>query len=157
MFMSRKNRRIAHVKGLKPLELLLGASLLSVIASLLIITMNPAANFSEAKNASRFSAANVIAESLYRYAIDHHGEFPDSLNRSSEQEICKEGISRAVCAAHSLADLSFLVPRYVKHIPEDPLSLSGPGTGYILSFDQGKTIVVSALHVEGGDSIIVRR
>lgn len=157
MFAPRKNRRIAHVKGLTPLELLLGASLFAVVASLFIITFNPAANFAEAKNATRFSAVNSIAESLYRYTIDHHGVFSDSLNKGSEQEICKTGTSPAVCASHSLVDLSFLVPRYIKRIPEDPLLLPGFGTGYILILSKDNTIVVSALHAAGGDNIVVRR
>ena len=153
----KKNRRIGHVKGLTPLELLLGASLIAVLSSLAIITFNPIANFAESKNARRWNDTNVIAEALYHYATDHDGVFPDSLDREVPREICKSEVGGTVCASRALADLSFLVPKYIKQLPEDPLMSPDSSTGYSLLLSKEKLIVVSAPHAENGDTIVVRR
>jgi len=57
-------------------EILLYASLLSVIATLAIITINPAKRTAEASDNRRYANLAVLRNALEDYATEHNGKYP---------------------------------------------------------------------------------
>jgi len=135
------------------IELLMIVSLFFVLGTLLIVTMNPSSAFAEARNAERWSAVNMLHNSLNEYQQTMHIELLSNTD-GTMREICHPHVDAALCHQAGFVSLSHLVPAYLKEIPVDPLA-SGLGSGYAISGD--KNIVISALLAEKGDVITVGR
>lgn len=142
--------------GFTLIEILMVVSLIAILASIIIIAINPVRHFAEAKNAQRWSHVNAILNSVYEYSIDHGGALPASFS-AVPVEICKSGTSSSICSSNGLLDLSPLSPAYLAELPVDPAELPGFGTGYLIATTTEDRVIVSAPHAEEGDTISVGR
>jgi type IV pilus assembly protein PilA len=140
-------------KGFTLVEVLLVIAIIAILASIVIMAINPPRNISSANNAQRWSNVNTILNAVHQYAIDNRGQIPSTITTVST-EICKTGAS---CAG--LIDLSVLTDqeRYVLKIPTDPTSASANGTGYFVNKDAYGRVTVNAPFAEIGDTITVSR
>jgi hypothetical protein len=135
------------------IEVLMIVSLLFVLGTLAIVTMNPSSAFAEARNAERWSQVNMLHNSLSEYQRILHGEL---LLRATGtvQEICLPHVDASRCSEAGFVSLSHLIPAYLKELPIDPLA-TGIGSGYAVSLEGKTSIVVTALFAEKGDIIAV--
>ncbi len=140
-------------KGFTLVEVLLVIAIIAILASIVILAINPPRNISSANNAQRWSNVNTVLNAIHQYAIDNRGQVPSTITTVST-EICKTGAS---CAG--LIDLSVLTDqeRYVLKIPTDPTSASANGTGYFVNKDAYGRITVNAPFAEIGDTVTVSR
>lgn len=137
------------------IEVLMIVSLLFVLGTLSIVTMNPSNAFAEARNAERWSHVNALHNSLSEY----QRTLRDGLLRGATgtaSEICRPHIDAALCHEAGFVSLSHLIPAYLKEIPIDPLA-EGMGSGYAVSALGNGDIMVTALFAEKGDIITVGR
>lgn len=135
------------------IEVLMIVSLLFVLGTLLIVTMNPSRAFAEARNAERWSGVNALYNSLSEYQRTLHDSFLGG-GAGTTREICRPHIDAALCREAGFVSLSHLIPAYLKEIPVDPLA-EGIGSGYAVSVDESGDIMVTALFAEKGDIIAV--
>ena len=140
-------------KGFTLVEVLLVIAIIAILASIVILAINPPRNITSANNAQRWSNVNTVLNAIHQYAIDNRGQVPSTITTVST-EICKTGAS---CAG--LIDLSVLTDqeRYVLKIPTDPTSASANGTGYFVNKDAYGRITVNAPFAEIGDTVTVSR
>jgi len=149
------------------IELLLVIGIIAILASIVIVAINPTKQLGDARNAQRRSDVNTILNAVYQYAIDNNGLLPNSTGTApipaTAEEICCTGV--ATDAACDLLTGVFLAGdlegTYVVAIPGDPQeSITGCTedslTGYTISQASGR-VTVAAPGAEQGASITVTR
>jgi prepilin-type N-terminal cleavage/methylation domain-containing protein len=132
-------------KAFTLIELLIVIGIIAVLASAVIIAINPGKQFSSARNSTRESHANTLSKALLSYQVSNSGLLPSGIT-TMMQEVCNTNIPGNPCT--NLLDLSTLTPDYLTAIPLDPKRNSASlGTGYwvALSHDNTRVAVIQGL------------
>lgn len=139
-------------KGFTLIELLLVIGIIAILASIVIVAINPTKQLGDARNAQRKSDVNTILSAVYQYAIDNDGSLPAGITTTSK-EIC--ATNSADC--DSAIDLDVLTGAYLVRMPRDPQAASATGTNYWIIEGANGRITVSAPGAEQGASISVEK
>ena len=73
---NKKNENFINWKGFTLIELLIVIGIITILASAVIIAINPGEHFKRAREATRMSHANSIVNAVYSYAVDNDGDLP---------------------------------------------------------------------------------
>jgi type IV pilus assembly protein PilA len=144
--------------GFTLLEILLGVALLSVLAGIVVIAINPAKQLAEARNVQRRTDVGTILNAVYQNAIDNNGLVAAAIPTSatcaspSTNEICTTG---GTCTGR--VDLSTLTnsQKYIPSMPLDPTGSTANGTGYFIAKNANGRVTVCAPSAEQGATISV--
>ena len=152
LFMHRRSP--AAQKGFTLIELLLVIGIIAILASIVIVAINPNKQLGDARNAQRRADVNTILNAVYQYAIDHNGALPgtpaiDTVTRG----ICKS--DAASCGGAGLS-LRILTGAYVVKLPFDPQTTSATGTNYTIVKDASNRITVAAPGAENATITVSR-
>jgi len=134
-------KRNGNNKGFTLLEILLVVGIISVLAGIVIVAINPGRQLAQVRNTERKSDIKQIKNSAEQYYIDYN-TYPDTVP-DTLTEICDTGNlpgpqSDVPCVSAGLVDLSILVPTYLTAIPKDPQgSLSFIPTAYASTYGTG--------------------
>ena len=121
--------------GFTLVERLIVIGILVVLLAIVLIALNPARQFSQAKNTARSSDVNAILNAVHQYAADNKGQVPGAIT-GVVQNI--SGTAANICA--------ILVPLYLAQLPVDPNTNNGVPvtTDCALPYDTNYQIVKSA-------------
>lgn len=133
-------------KGFTLLELLVVMAILGVLASVLVVSINPARQFAKARDVERESDLQGIVAAVFQYASEHSGSLPDTdgdpetSNFPTSMTCIGTGVGCFdLAGAGDTGDE--IVPVYMVEFPKDPkmVSTSQPGTdadtGYEIMVD----------------------
>ncbi len=142
------------IKGFSIIEVLLVVAAIAILATIVIVTINPGKHFMEARNTQRSADVNKILAAVNHYMVDNNGVLPEEIGEE-EQEICRTGAGDC----EGLADLSVLTDneRYLVTIPVDPQKEDDNGTGYGIYHTEYGRVVVFSIYAEDGVVIEVIR
>lgn len=125
------------------IELLVVIGILGILLAIVLIAINPAAQFAQANNTARTNDINTILNAVHQYSADNRGVLPTGITTTS-QEI-KKTSGADICAV--------LSPDYVSLLPTDPDTNNGVAvsdcttdyvTNYFIIKDVSGRITVSA-------------
>jgi type IV pilus assembly protein PilA len=146
---------------------LFGIGVLAILASIVIVAINPTKQLADARNAQRQADINTILNAVYQYEIDNDGQFPSSHAATLSSipiEICNTGKQVEITATSpvdcsGLIDLSELVNNevYLVAMPADPQAANSVSTGYTISKEYDGTLTIAAENAENGTSLAVNR
>jgi type IV pilus assembly protein PilA len=137
--------------GFTLIELLVVIGILGILLAIVLIAINPAAQFAQANNTARTNDVNTILNAVHQYAADHKGILPIGIPDTTAVEIKKVAGGADICGP--------LSPDYVSLFPVDPDVVGYTGatngaaiadcsvdyvTGYFIVKDAGGRITVSA-------------
>lgn len=160
-----------QAQGFTLLEVLLVVAIISILAGIVIIAINPGKNLGDTRNAQRSADVNTILNATYQYELDNNGSLPGIGSRtgavaisSTATEIC----SATASTCTGLVDLNALSTngKYVVSIPGDPTCPSGPtggtacnanGAGYKIGLTSNGRLQVTAPQAENGKTISVTK
>lgn len=146
-------------KGFTLIELLIVIALIAILAAAVIIGLNPARQFSQARNSQRWSHVNALLNAVNQNVADNNGLWT-----------CGEGALPAtvfeMSSAGGVADYDIcgcLVTTYMSSLPFDPsdtdasyTDCTGYNTGYTIMQDAAtQRITVAAPSSELGTVISV--
>ena len=138
-----------YSKAFTLLEILLVVAAIAILATIIILAINPNKQLGDTRNAKRNVDKNSIYNAIVQYQIDH-GTLPDTIPTGTEgdaEEICKTG------QTGSCIDLSVLTDDnlYLSSIPIDPsVATSAVGSGYSIYLDSSNNrVVVLSPNTEG--------
>ena len=131
-------------KAFTLIELLIVIGIIAILASAVIVAINPGQQFAAARDATRENHINSINNAILSYQIDHTGSFGNLELSHEAKEIC--AINAEDC--EGLADISDIHPNYISSLPKDPQGgVSDNGTGYFIS-QTGSNVSISSYNSE---------
>lgn len=141
-------------QGFTLIEILVVIGIIAILAAVVLIAINPARQFAQARNSQRESNINAILDAVGQYTADNKGSLPPAITTGSQDAV-------VLC--------STLVPTYISALPTDPNS-SYKGVGieaaacagasnilYNVLKDANGRVTVSSTQAELGKSISVTR
>lgn len=151
-------------KGFTLIELLLVIGIIAILASIVIVAINPTKQLGDARDAQRRSDVNTILNAVYQYAIDNNGNLPTGIPTGTASEICVTGaistdpVDCNLSGTGAGVNLDVLTGSYLISVPADP-SVAGTSTGtnYFIVQDANGRITVSAPGAEQATEIMVTR
>ncbi len=125
-------------KGFTLIEILVVIGLIAILATVVLIAINPARQFRQANDSQRSANVNAILNAIGQYSADNKGGMPS---------IPDGEVTLALCNA--------LVPKYLPAMPTDPtgpaegaslacLAVTGSNVDYDVSDDTNGRVTVSA-------------
>ena len=144
--------------------------MIAILATIVIIAINPSRQFAQGRNSQRVSNANAILNAIGQRIADNKGVFAGSFSTASGTTTCPSiatstTFTIASGTGTSLIDLSCLTPTYIPtSLPFDPSaqgahwnSPSDYDTKYQVAVDNNGRYTISAPTVELNDPISVTR
>lgn len=151
-----KNKNLVNKNGFTLIELLVVIGIIAILASVVLVAVNPARQFAQARNSQRISNTATILNAIGENMADNAGIFVCGTNNplpASSTDMKSGGYDIRNC----------IVPNYVPEIPVDPTtgkftSTTNYDTGYYVSQDPvTNRITVNAPAAELGQTISVTR
>jgi len=163
-----KTKKFTKNKGFTLIEILVVIGIIAILAAIVIIAINPARQFAQARDTQRTSNVNTILNAVGQRIADNKGIFGGEFAgltcptipaaTTSEQELSI--LTDTSAATTTTIGLGCLVPTYVSALPTDPTTGSASDTGYKLTVKKiadGSRLQVSAPSGEINGTIAVTR
>ena len=150
--------------GFTLIELLLVIGIIAILASIVIVAINPTKQLADARDAQRRSDVNTILNAVYQYAIDSNGNLPTCID-TTNRGICTGGSNCTSFAGGTggptaSCDLDVLTGSYLVNLPTDPGGTPNGDsvvyTGYDIVQDANGRVTVTAPEAENTSISVTR-
>ncbi|NOS67397.1 MAG: type II secretion system protein [Candidatus Peribacteraceae bacterium] len=145
--------------GFTLIELLLVIGIIAILASIVIVAINPAKSLSDAHDVQRRSDIHMIMNAVYDYTLNNNGDLPAGIPKETPKVICQSDVTPADCDTKlNGVSLRVLSGSYLSSVPRDPrVASTGTGTRYTIMEDANGRITIAAPGAERTESIFVTR
>ena len=153
-------------KGFTLIELLIVIVIISILAAIIYVAVDPNKRFGDTRDARRRAETVSILNAILTYQVDNNGSLPTGIDSvvGTNQVLgtaatgCDSGCTAGGTTVAACLDLSAsLVDKYLASIPLDPKSGTAANTGYYLNKTANGRILLGACFPENAASITVSR
>ncbi|MBT4209472.1 MAG: prepilin-type N-terminal cleavage/methylation domain-containing protein [Candidatus Komeilibacteria bacterium] len=141
------------------IELILVIAIITLIASVVFVAVNPSKRIGQANNTSRWQDLKALAEALELYVADA-GQLPtnSTIGLGDKMVLCNSRTTLS-CDGQDrgciLAEDSNFWGKYIGDIPVDPLKNGVTDTGYYITRSEGGMLSLGACDSYSDDEILV--
>jgi prepilin-type N-terminal cleavage/methylation domain-containing protein len=128
-------------RGFTLIEILIVIGIIAILAAIVIVAINPAKQFAQARNTQRESNINTILNAVGQNMADNKGIFTcGGAENDIEDEAAAPGATDHIGDGANRIDLEpCLVPTYIAAMPVDPDGGNEDDTGYTIELtDEGR-------------------
>lgn len=114
------------------MEVIIVVAIIAILASAVLIALNPAKNLRDARNATRWSQMNAIANGIYSYIIENEGVYPPCMATDTNEYgriLYDNDPDAAPWGLINITSCTELSPSYLPSFPKEPQS-----QGYVIGF-----------------------
>ena len=143
-----KKRKIAN-KGFTLIEILVVIGIVAILATIVIIALNPSRQFAQARNSQRVSNVNTILNAIGQRVADNKGLLQGAFTIGGTTYTCPTLLASTLYTITSIAgatniDLSCLTPTYIPlNIPFDPSDKDAKWTSAV-DYDTKYQVIIDA-------------
>ena len=132
--------------GFTLIEILLVIGIIAVLATVVIVALDPAKRFQDARDSRRLSDIQSILSAVQQYIVDNKGALPSGLD-TTERQIGTNSAGCSIAGNCSVStdtclDMSSDLSRYLKSLPFDPQGGSAGATHYSIEVNANNIVTV---------------
>lgn len=137
-------------EGFTLIEILVVIGIIAILASIVIIAINPAKQFAQARNTQRQAGVNAILNAVGQRIADNKGVFAGTYNVGGIDYHCGSLPTTSTTtiktdnSSTTLGALGCLVPTYISSLPLDPAYTNGNDTLYDIIVNSTGRITICA-------------
>lgn len=142
-YLSLRGRLLLRSRGFTLIELLIVIGIVAILATIVIVAINPARQFAQARNSQRVSNVTAILNAIGQNIADNKGVF---MCGSSSVFVIASSTGAPGIIADGFAEYDLapcLVPTYITALPVDPTGSSTCAASYVDSSSYNTCYTVS--------------
>ena len=147
-------------KGYSLIEILLVIGIIGILASTLVVAINPSRQLARARDAERETDLIAILSIIQQYSAEHSGALPDTDGDPETSNFPTSltciGTDASCFDLAGAGDTETIVPGYVIALPVDPQTGTDGDSGYSIYVDANNHLIASS-SAETKDFISVSR
>jgi prepilin-type N-terminal cleavage/methylation domain-containing protein len=141
---------VNKTSGFTLLEILVTVAIITILAGIVIVAMNPMRQLSVSRDYDRVNAVQQLYKAVHQYYIDH-GSYPARVNDDTlVYEMCNTNFVDVKNCGLSTLSFKETVPDYLPGIPVDPYLDNNTSTGYRIAINKNTGVYVEAPNTEIG-------
>lgn len=140
-------------RGFTLIELLVVIGVIAILAAIVLVAVNPARNFAQARDTQRRNDVFQILNACAQFAVSNNGEYPVGIT-STPSDIGSGGINLAAAVD---GNGNTFVPMYIPTIPFDPSTGDAVTTTYVLFEEADGRLTATATGAEITRPITITR
>lgn len=130
-----KSKNLKKTRGFTLIEILVVIGIIAILAAIVIIAINPAKQFAQARNTQRQAGANAILNAIGQRMADNKGVFAGTFEIPVGTTYTCGALPAVFTAVSTVnaagaGELGCLVPTYISSLPTDPTWTAGVNTLY---------------------------
>jgi prepilin-type N-terminal cleavage/methylation domain-containing protein len=141
--------RLKLISGFTLLEILVVLTIIGIMATVMMVIINPAHQLAKARDTQRETDIYSIVATIQQYTTEHSGTLPDTdgnpLTNNFPTTLTCIGNGGGCFNLASAGDgTDSIVPTYLASLPKDPKTGTNANTGYKIMVDINKHLTASA-------------
>ena len=135
--------------GFTLIEILVVIAIISLLAAVVFVALDPVTRFGDARNSRRWNDVNSILTATHEYIVDNDGALPAGLTTG------QASTELGTCGTCDNLTTPF-VP-YLKTMPLDPGGGTTVNSGYSVAVDANNIVTITAGSAENSEVVSVSR